>query len=178
VILPEIPVEPSLCLDTEVSDPVEHNLAFRIKLPQTGGNVSNVLLDGVELERDEHFFEHDRELFFRPPSKPGPVVQGLLILSDDQAFDFRLSVAKDVRDKFDSLTLQVENGLLLADAAGRRARQEGKPEADAFSAQDELRNQVVQREFRLLDSIEASLTGDRERRVFFALLSARGKELA
>jgi hypothetical protein len=132
-----------------------------------------VLLDGVELEDGDTFFRHDRDLLFRPPAKPGAVVAGLLVLSDDRAFDFELTVAKDVRDKLDSLSVQLENGMLLADAAANRARTQGKSEAEALGVRDELRNQVVQREFRLLDSIEASLTEDRERRLFFALAPDR-----
>lgn len=165
-----VQVEPSLCLDTPVDDPADHNLALLLRLPklpagQTVGEVVAVLLDGSPLEEGPEFFQDAGRVFFRTPAKPNAEVRGLVITKDEQAFDFVVRVATTPRERMDSLRAQIDNANALCDAAAGRADK-------SALVRGELSSRVIERKVLLLDSIEGMLSDDQELAEFYSRAGA------
>jgi hypothetical protein len=164
-----IRVKPDLCLDTleEEREPGDSNLAFAVTTPG-GAEVATVMIGEDTLEEGKNLFQHEGQVFFRPPAKPSGTLKGLLVTVDERAFDFEIRVATTVQERMTSLSTQLVNATSLASAAAARASEQGKESDAALALEDDLLDQALESQHSLLDSIEAACSSDRDFATFYA----------
>jgi hypothetical protein len=161
-------VSPKLCLDTPVSDPAEHNLAFLAAVTGDTIEAATLLVGNDQLVEGQDFFQHAGQIYFRPVAKPVEPLKGLLVTTDGRSFDFELKVAQTLRDRMNSLADQLKNVDGFADAAQKRAEQNGVAADEAERVRDTVMLEALDRKMRLLDSIEGTLNGDKDFSAFYA----------
>jgi len=163
-----IHVSPRLCLDTPMADAAEHNLAFLLGVTGDRIDVESLHLGDDALVEGEQFFQTDGQVYFRPIAKPVAPLPGVLITTDGREFEFELGVAKTLRERMNSLALQLSNMNGFAEGAANQARQNGVEEDEASRVRDVLLVEALDRKGRLLDSIEGTLNDNHEFAAFYA----------
>ncbi|MEO7033650.1 MAG: hypothetical protein ABI548_07195 [Polyangiaceae bacterium] len=166
-------VSPRLCLDTPVSDPTEHNLAFLAAVTGDTIEAATLHVGSDQLVEGQDFFQHAGQIYFRPVAKPVEPLKGLLVTTDGRSFDFELKVAQTLRDRMNSLAGQLANMGGFAEAATQRALANGTDADGAALLGDSIASEALQSKMRLLDSIEGTLSENRD----FALFYARSASL-
>jgi hypothetical protein len=165
-------VTPTVALDTPVDVETEHNIAFFATIPDDPFEVETLLLGSDTLVDGETFFHTPGKVFFRPPSKPVAPLKGLLQTTDGRSFEFQLGVAQTLRERMNSLSTQLENGVAMADAAAAEVLSKAGTADDADLVRDRLLNELFDHKVRLLSSIEGTLTSDHEFHAFFSRAAA------
>jgi len=160
-------VTPTLCLDTPVDDPSEHNLAFLARIENDPFEVESLLLNGEALTKGENLFQANGEVYFRPAAKPEGKLRGRLLTTDGRLFEFELTVAQNLRERFVSLAAQIQHGSAMAAAAAAIAANNGADAQQSEALRARLLSDVLERKARLLDSIESTLGSEDEFAAFF-----------
>ncbi len=161
-------VQPARCLDTPVEEETLHNLVLSCHLASADLSVVAFSLDGQSLVEGEDFFQARGAVYFRTRQKPAAPVRGRFKTSAEEVFEFEVKVADTLKQRLASLSVQLDNARAMAEAAARRAADDGQSSFEARALRSDLLEQALARKFQLLDSIEQTLESEDDAKGFEA----------